>query len=607
MTDPAASRSRQSRRRPWLRVAVVGGLLVLGGLGWRAQRAGRPQVAAPALPSPAPAEPAPTRPPWREGLIAVDLPEDDGRAIVLLPIEASDPTEASEGRRLAGGFEALAGLRWSPDGAWLAFAARVEDNWDIYRIRRDGEATERLTRHRAYDGAPAWSPDGSSLAFETYRDDDFEIYRLALDAADADGAALRVSQGPGPDLEPTWLSDGRLLWSSWSEDRFLLDGPALGNWLEPVASTLDGDARRPQASAAGHRLAWIDASQEASTLRLLSLDEPGRPSAPRRLPISARVRDFAWSPDGQALALISAGRGKASLELTGLDGRDRVRLASLPADAGAIAWTAGAMPEALAPWPLPPAADGSAADPAPPSADPELRAGLVRLADVEAPGARMNAALVDDLEALRAEIRDATGRDFMGTMSDMWRPLGYTGSSFFSWHKTGRAFDFDMNFQALDGGTGMVIVRETGSRPLWRIYLRAASQDGSDGAPLRDPGWDFYARFGDDPVAAREGGRRQARIASGYYIDFTAQAARHGWQRIASITRAGQDWRSDWYAIDYWHFERRDGLSWFDAARQAYSDEELAAELSPERLRLAGQSARAHGRVGVPRDLAGSP
>ncbi len=53
---------------------------------------------------------------------------------------------------------------FSPDGRWLAFAARDGDRTDIFLLPVEGGTPQRLTNHGAAR-APAFSPDGAQLAF----------------------------------------------------------------------------------------------------------------------------------------------------------------------------------------------------------------------------------------------------------------------------------------------------------------------------------------------------------------------------------------------------------------------------------------------------------
>lgn len=54
---------------------------------------------------------------------------------------------------------------WSPDGVWIAFASRRDDNKDIYVMNSDGSEQTRLTNNPSLDGAPNWSPDGVWIVF----------------------------------------------------------------------------------------------------------------------------------------------------------------------------------------------------------------------------------------------------------------------------------------------------------------------------------------------------------------------------------------------------------------------------------------------------------
>ena len=103
------------------------------------------------------------------------------------------------------------------------------------------------------------------------------------------------------------------------------------------------------------------------------------------------------------------------------------------------------------------------------------------------------------------------------------------------------------------------------------IRLRVANQDGSQGAPLRQPSWDFQARYLSDPQYYDQGGKLKEEIPSGYYVDFTSLASDYGWLRVP----ANENWRSFFQGIDYWHYENRQGLAWDAAMREIYPLNEL--------------------------------
>lgn len=56
-------------------------------------------------------------------------------------------------------------LRWSPDGQWLAYLLRKDDQVQLWRSQIDGAVQEQLTNNAADVRDFAWSDDGKSLYF----------------------------------------------------------------------------------------------------------------------------------------------------------------------------------------------------------------------------------------------------------------------------------------------------------------------------------------------------------------------------------------------------------------------------------------------------------
>jgi TolB protein len=83
--------------------------------------------------------------------------------------------------------------------------------------------------------------------------------------------------------------------------------------------------------------------------------------------------------------------------------------------------------------------------------------------------------------------------------------------------------------------------------------------------------WDFASRTSGDVEAYDQGGRLRDVIPEGYYIDLTQLAADYGWMRVP----AGVDWRANSNTINYWSFQKRDGLTWFEAMREIYTEGQL--------------------------------
>lgn len=55
----------------------------------------------------------------------------------------------------------------SPDGNWIAYSEKVDNNWDIFVISTDGSTSKRLTDSENMDTNPIWSPDGTFIAYKT--------------------------------------------------------------------------------------------------------------------------------------------------------------------------------------------------------------------------------------------------------------------------------------------------------------------------------------------------------------------------------------------------------------------------------------------------------
>jgi len=569
-------------------VATVAASLAVARPFGRPVEAPRGPVEGPSVPARGAVPAATPVPAWAGSLLAVPVSDGLARAIALLEVGRDAPAA-----RLVAGFEEIGRLAWSPDGGTLAFGARRAANWDVYLVGRDGAGLRRLTAHAAFDAWPAWSPDGRQVAFVSYRGGGLGLYRLPVGGADAD--AVPLTEGGGRAIEPAWSPDGaRIAFASWHEGAYRLEAvDAAGGSRRVVAEDAGTDLRSPAWAPGGRRLAYLAGRYGSGRLVEMPWAADPEASVTEATLVAVRAEGFAWVPGAELLAAVTTERAGRTVEVRDPASLGRRTVALLPPGAGDLAWTRGP-----APIGLPPIAAGAQVAPAATGAHP----GMVLLADVDVPGARMNAALAEDYAALRAAVRAEVGVDFLGTLSDLWRPPGFSssGSSFFSWHKAGRAFDTQMELRGPGGRRDMVLVREeAGGRTTWRMMLRAAAQDGSAGRPLVEPGWTFAAATG-EPEGAADGGRRGGEVPEGYWVDFTALAERHGWRRIASLTRPGLDWRRDWAAIEYWHYERRDGLRWFDAMREIYADAELAAELGADRLRALDIPLDRLARLGFP-------
>jgi TolB protein len=120
-----------------------------------------------------------------------------------------------------------------------------------------------------------------------------------------------------------------------------------------------------------------------------------------------------------------------------------------------------------------------------------------------------------------------------------------------------------------------VVREDTDLDTNWRIFVRVSddAQNGQLGEPMRRMPWDFVSRDSGDVEAYDNGGRLRDEMPKGYYIDFTQLAADYGWIGPP----AGRDWRDNFDVRNYWIFEKRQGLAWYDAMREIYSENQLGS------------------------------
>jgi TolB protein len=583
--------------RFWRGTAVALGLfvVVLGGLVARELAAPPPapavverrvpvQITATWLaPTPAPvaslppaSPPAARVPLTASGTLAYALRRNGYSQLYALALPAAAPVRLTAGR-------------WddrdpafSPDGRRLAFASRRDGNWELYLLELATGALQRITRAASFDGQPAWSPDGRWLAFATNRGGNLDVYITSLDGREV----YQVTGDPLADYAPAWSPDGgRIAYTSWRS----------GNkdiWLTELSRAADDQAinltRSPlvhedQAawSQAGDALVYADASSGYPLTYRLALGASGADGPPL---VIAQGLDPAWAPGGEvAVAVVypALAGEPAALFLGAPGGLESVRLGAVgPGRPRGLTWTAAALP--------PPAGSIAAASAAldPPlyvervgshaAATPGPR-GLAALDGVEAPDARLSERVDDAFAALRARLIAESGWDYLGELEAAWQPPDASGDSdddpLASLHPAGRAFD------VIDSRAASVVVlyELSGGQLYWRLLVPAQRQDGSQGEPLTEQLWDLAARSAGGRARLDGGAPGPAPAGDVYYVDVTELAGDYGWSRLP----AGEDWRSNWAATRAWHFERPDGLTWWQALLEVYALEELELIYGP--------------------------
>ncbi|HLF28169.1 MAG TPA: hypothetical protein VJG32_17705 [Anaerolineae bacterium] len=469
---------------------------------------------------------------------------------------------------------------FSPDGAQLAFASHRDGNWDIYRMQVDSGLTVRLTFSNTYEAAPAWSPDGEWIVFESYRDNNLDLYMLRA----KDGSQLtHLTTDPAPEVSPAWSPDGKSIafasYRDGNKDIYLLplDSEQGEDDLANLTNSPDRDEDNPAWSADGQQLAYTSGRPGDQLIYVNTFDPAFRSLQESEVGLFGQGSAPVWSPDTTALAftyhrgssdvLIAANIGGWGLAREAFGGREFINhptWASRPIADAAIARTIAAAPLAAPPL---------YTEVVSPTTSDQPEYVFVRLDEVAPGGHVLSDAVDDSFRALRARVAQETGADYMNLLGSSWRPMNHVpreGQSRRSYHVAGRAMDIDQT-PYNQGGNQIVFVREDiGYRTFWRVYIKAKQQDGARGEPLREAPWDLA-------IDGTTGGEPMSQIPTGYYVDFTTLAADYGWERVQAIYR----WRSFYPDVEWWHFQKTEGLPWWDAMKQVYDEKDITASYGP--------------------------
>jgi Tol biopolymer transport system component len=99
----------------------------------------------------------------------------------------------------------------------LSWTSSAGGTADIYNVTMGG-SPGLLTGSSYADVEAAWSPDGKKLVFASNRSGDTELY--LYDTSNA--SVTRLTTRAGSDGAPTWLADGRIVWTCVTGSAFHL-------------------------------------------------------------------------------------------------------------------------------------------------------------------------------------------------------------------------------------------------------------------------------------------------------------------------------------------------------------------------------------------------
>lgn len=174
----------------------------------------------------------------------------------------------------------------SPDGRHVAFsvakANHTGDGFDrAIWLSRDRGPAIRFTGGKASNESPRWSPDSTKMLFVANRDDKEKegLYVLPLDG----GEAQRLGDLDGSLSEPSWSPDGSLIAVLRTDPETDDEKKRKEGKDDPIV--YEDDVKRV-------RLWIVDAGTGAA--RQLTFGD-------------VSVWDYAWTPDGQSLVVVTTG------------------------------------------------------------------------------------------------------------------------------------------------------------------------------------------------------------------------------------------------------------------------------------------------------------
>jgi TolB protein len=476
---------------------------------------------------------------------------------------------------------------WSPDGQKLAYASHQDGNWELYVYDLGSGQTTRMTYDLSFQGAPQWSPDGKWLVYESYQGNNLDVYVVPVDGSQP---AQRVTQNPAPDFSPSWSPDGRRIafvsWRDGNQDIYVF---SLDNPVDAASVNLTNTPTRqedyPAWSPDGKLIAYSAVDEGIEKIFVKQSDRPEGSAE-----VLERGHAPAWSPDGTSLIFT----------VESLEGTQFV--AAPFAEAGISTSVIGVSNQATDPmWTKAPLSASLVSSGGLGSSisqslfieqvnsrdqDNKLRLNTIGNVEVARSLPYLNDAVNDSFISLRQRALQDVGWDFLGQLDDaFWdmKRLPDPGEERRNWYMTGRAFGVNRNLIAGFPAEIELVREDLGVNTYWRVYVRVAdeAQAGQLGEPLRRMPWDMLSRNGGDVQAYDQGGRLKTEVPPGYYIDFTQLAQDYGWLRSS----AGNDWRANYNGINYWLFLKIEGLTWYQAMRDLYTDSELggfAATATPE-------------------------
>jgi len=191
-------------------------------------------------------------------------------------------------------------VAFAPDGK-IVFSSPMSGNDEIWRIDADGSRQRQLTNNSADEYVEMVSPDGSSIFFSSNRTGQIHIWRMNADGSDQ----TQLTQKEGGN--PLFVSaDGRWLYYHHALDRTVWRVSTTPSHEEQLV--LEKRKDRFAFSPDGSRIAFLEKEGEEDHLKVISLPDGQTVKTYTLADETANLVQLKWSPNGENLAYILAGR-----------------------------------------------------------------------------------------------------------------------------------------------------------------------------------------------------------------------------------------------------------------------------------------------------------
>ncbi len=459
----------------------------------------------------------------------------------------------------------------SPDGKYIAYSSKKNGYWDLYRLELASGNITQLTNTPEYDGAPSWSPDGLWIVYETYNEDNLDLSILSMNPEQ--NVVVPLTNDSAAEFSPAWSPNGRQIAfvsnRSGETEIWIADLDQVSNRFFNLSQSPSAAEDHPSWSTDGNYLTWTSTSAGLSRIKNLDVRRAAEPA------ISIGNGETpVWNPASNLIAAYI--NDPNASYLTVYDPTSKLLILPpqlLPGPLNGFDWENITLPDPLpdalnvqrqlTPRPLWAAQITLLPD------NSQQRVNLIELEQIQAPRPMLQDKVDESFQSLRARVIKETGWDFLDTLENAFVPLTapLAPSMGDDWLYTGRAIA--INTIPMSAGWMAVIREDHGADVYWRVYIRARYQDGSQGAPLKQPPWDFNARYSGKPQIYEEGGALSSEIPAGYWVDFTDLAASFGWERLPALL----NWRTFFDAARLNEFVLSGGLDWQSAMLEIYPPE----------------------------------